>query len=98
MAGSIRSRAKCSAKRVWYALVVAFILLGAGERFAVAEERLLAYEIVGDAIPASLTGSKSDAARRRSSVIHRTAGLCVLCSSGALPEEQISRDLRLTRK
>ena len=93
MAGSIRSRAKCSAERVWYALVVAFILLGAGERLAVAEERLLAYEIVGDAIPASLTGSKGDAARGRSIVLNRTVGLCLLCHSGPFPEERFQGNL-----
>jgi Cytochrome c. len=78
---------------VWYALVVAFILLGAGERFAVAEERLLAYEIVGDAIPASLTGSKGDAARGRSIVLNRTVGLCLLCHSGPFAEERFQGDL-----
>ena len=78
---------------MWYALVVAFILLGAGERFAVAEERLLAYEIVGDAIPASLTGSKGDAARGRSIVLNRTVGLCLLCHSGPFPEERFQGDL-----
>ena len=57
--------AKCSAERVWYALVATLVLLGGGERFAVAQERLLTYEIVGDAIPASLTGATGDAARGR---------------------------------
>jgi sulfur-oxidizing protein SoxX len=66
---------------VWYALVVAFILLGAGERFAVAEERLLAYEIVGDA------------ARGRSIVLNRTVGLCLLCHSGPFPEERFQGNL-----
>ena len=69
------------------------MLLGIGERFAVAQERLLAYQIVGNAIPASLTGSKGDATRGRSIVLNRTVGLCLLCHSGPFPEERFQGNL-----
>src|SRR6185295_14939758 len=35
-----------------------------------------------DAIPASLTGAKGDAARGRAIVANRQVGLCLLCHSG----------------
>lgn len=76
-----------------YALVIALMLHGIGERFAVAQERLLAYEVVGDAIPASLTGSKGDAARGRMIVVSRQSGLCLLCHSGPFPEERFQGNL-----
>ena len=48
----------------------------------------LAVTIVGDAIPASLTGAKGDAARGREIVVNRNVGLCLLCHSGPFPEER----------
>jgi L-cysteine S-thiosulfotransferase len=45
--------------------------------------------IVGDAIPASLTGAKGDAARGRAIVTNRLVGLCLLCHSGPFPEERL---------
>jgi len=59
-----------------------------------------AYEAVGDAIPASLTGSRGDPARGRTLVVNRQVGLCLLCHSGPFPEERfqgtIAPDLRGT--
>ena len=46
---------------------------------------LRAYAIVGDAIPASLTGAPGDAARGRAIVANRQVGLCLLCHSGPFP-------------
>ena len=46
------------------------------------------YEVVGDAIPASLTGKPADAARGRAIVLNRQVGLCLLCHSGPFPEER----------
>src|SRR5262249_23482307 len=85
-AGSNRSRAKCSAER---ALVALLVLVGCGENLARAQEPLVAYKIVGDAIPASLTGSKGDATRGRAIVLNRQRGLCLLCHSGPFPEERL---------
>lgn len=47
-----------------------------------------AYAVVGDAIPASLTGVRGDVARGRVLVLNRHVGLCLLCHSGPFPEER----------
>jgi L-cysteine S-thiosulfotransferase len=52
-----------------------------------------AVTVVGDAIPASLTGAPGDAARGRAIVMNRQAGLCLLCHSGPFPEERLQGDL-----
>ena len=49
---------------------------------------LVSYTIVGDAIPASLTGTKGDPARGREIVANHTVGLCLLCHSGPFPEDR----------
>ena len=51
------------------------------------------YTIVGDAIPASLTGAPGDPARGRAIVADRTRGLCLLCHSGPIPEERFQGNL-----
>jgi L-cysteine S-thiosulfotransferase len=93
MAGSIRSRAKRSAERAWCALVASLVLVGSGKHLAGAQERLLPYEIVGDTIPASLTGSNGDAARGRAIVVSRQSALCLLCHSGPFHEERFQGSL-----
>ena len=52
-----------------------------------------AYTVVGDAIPASLTGTRGDAARGRAVVANRHVGLCLLCHSGPFPEERFQGEL-----
>jgi len=60
----------------------------------------LVIAVVGDAIPASLTGQKGDAARGRGIVVDRNVGLCLLCHSGPFPEVRlqgtVAPDLRGT--
>ena len=51
------------------------------------------YEVVGDAIPVSLTGKVGDAAKGRSIFANRQVGLCLLCHSGPLPEERFQGNL-----
>ena len=58
-----------------------------------ADEALRPYVIVGDAIPASLTGVKGDAGRGRKIITARQIGLCLLCHSGPFPEERFQGDL-----
>lgn len=53
----------------------------------------VAQQIVGDAIPASLTGQPGDAARGRAIVANRSVGLCLLCHSGPIAEERFQGDL-----
>jgi sulfur-oxidizing protein SoxX len=69
------------------------MLVVSGEHLAGAHERLLPYEIVGDTIPASLTGRNGDAARGRAIVVSRQSGLCLLCHSGPFPEERFQGNL-----
>jgi sulfur-oxidizing protein SoxX len=60
---------------------------------AFAQEPLRPYTVVGDAIPASLTGAKGDAAKGRAIVVNRQVGLCLLCHSGPFPEERLQGNL-----
>jgi L-cysteine S-thiosulfotransferase len=55
-------------------------------------QELRPYAVVGDAIPASLTGTPGDAARGRALVLNRTS-TCILCHSGPFPEEKFQGDL-----
>ena len=56
-------------------------------------EALRPYTIVGDAIPASLTGAKGDPARGRAIVTNRSVGLCLLCHSGPFPDERFQGNM-----
>jgi len=60
---------------------------------ASAQEALRPYTVVGDAIPASLTGAGGDPARGRAIVVNRQVGLCLLCHSGPFPEERFQGNL-----
>jgi sulfur-oxidizing protein SoxX len=71
------------------ALLLALVMVTAGAR---AEERR-AYTVVGDAIPASLTGAKGDPARGRAIVLNRQVGLCLLCHSGPFSEERFQGNM-----
>jgi L-cysteine S-thiosulfotransferase len=57
-----------------------------------AQTALRPYDVVGDAIPASLTGTPGDPARGRSIVINRQ-NTCLLCHSGPFPDERFQGDL-----
>ncbi len=70
------------------AVITLNLALAAGAR----AEELLPYNIVGDGIPASLTGSPGDAARGRALVLARTT-TCILCHSGPFPETRFQGDL-----
>ena len=56
------------------------------------EHALQSYEIVGDAIPHSLTGMPGDPARGRALVLERSS-TCILCHSGPFPEIKFQGDL-----
>ena len=46
------------------------------------------YAIVGDEVPAPLTGAAGDPVRGKAIVASRQTGLCLLCHSAPLPEEK----------
>jgi sulfur-oxidizing protein SoxX len=73
-----------------FGVAVAALTLAA---VAQAQEALVPYAIVGDGIPASLTGAKGDAARGRAIVANRQVGLCILCHGGPFPEVRLQGDL-----
>jgi sulfur-oxidizing protein SoxX len=74
--------------------VVAAILSAAAGFGGVADaDSLPAYSVVGDAIPASLTGAAGDPARGRAIVLDRRLGGCLLCHSGPFPEERFQGTL-----
>jgi sulfur-oxidizing protein SoxX len=60
---------------------------------AVAQDALVPFAVVGDAIPLSLTGTKGDPVRGRAVVANRQVGLCLLCHSGPFPEERLQGTL-----
>ena len=60
---------------------------------SVSAQELRTYVIAGDAIPDSLIGEPGDAERGRAIVANRTAGLCLLCHSGPLPEQPLQGNL-----
>ena len=57
-----------------------------------AQDALRPYEVVGDAIPKSLTGEPGDAERGRAIVVKRES-TCLLCHSGPFPEQRFQGDL-----
>ena len=89
--GSRRSPPKPSAEARAAALAVAGAIGLAPA--PTAGEALRPYEIVGDAIPNSLTGALGDPARGRAIVVSRQTGLCLLCHSGPFPEERFQGTL-----
>jgi L-cysteine S-thiosulfotransferase len=76
-----------SSARPAAALVAALLAGGAAHAQALAP-----YAVVGDAIPASLTGTRGDAARGRTIVVSRQ-GTCLLCHSGPFPQEKFQGNL-----
>jgi L-cysteine S-thiosulfotransferase len=86
--GSVRSRQRPSADAVVAGLAV--LLTSAG---AVSQEELRPYTIVGDAIPASLTGTAGDPVRGRAIIVDRRLGACLLCHTGPFPEEKFQGTL-----
>jgi sulfur-oxidizing protein SoxX len=57
-----------------------------------AQEALRPYQVVGNAIPQSLTGTPGDPVRGRTIVVAREY-TCLLCHSGPFPEQRFQGDL-----
>jgi L-cysteine S-thiosulfotransferase len=70
------------------AFLAALVALGAGA----SAQALRPYAVVGEAIPASLTGTPGDAVRGRALVVDRTS-TCILCHSGPFPEQRFQGDV-----
>ncbi len=79
-------------RAAWRLLLAAALALGVAPATTFAQGPP-AYVVVGDAIPASLTGQPGDAARGRVIVGQRQVGLCLLCHAGPFPEERFQGTL-----
>ena len=71
--------------------LAAALALGAGS--AAAEGGLRPFTVVGDAIPASLTGQPGSRQEGEKIVTNRQVGLCLLCHSGPYPQERFQGTL-----
>jgi L-cysteine S-thiosulfotransferase len=60
--------------------------------FAALAESLQNVVVVGDTIPASLTGAPGNATRGRALVVERSS-TCILCHGGPFPEQKFQGDL-----
>ncbi len=87
--GFTRSRPRPSVEAVVAAATV--LLVGAGG--AAKANSLPPYTVVGDGIPASLTGRSGDPVRGRAIVLDRRLGACLLCHAGPFPEEKFQGTL-----
>lgn len=72
--------------------VAAVLLLATLTSAPAAAQVLVPYQVVGDAIPKSLTGKPGDPARGRAIVVKRE-NTCLLCHSGPFPDERFQGDL-----
>lgn len=54
--------------------------------------QLLSYDIVGDAVPKSLTGTPGDPVRGRAVLVKRES-TCLLCHSGPFPDQRFQGNL-----
>src|SRR5215471_3273617 len=89
--GSARSPRKPLADR---GVSVVAAALSAASFYAVADaDPLPHYSVIGDAIPASLTGEAGDPARGRAVVLDRRLGACLLCHTGPFPDERFQGTL-----
>ena len=67
-------------------------LAAAAPLHAAGAQALVSYRVVGDGIPASLTGSPGDPERGRTFVLDRSS-TCILCHSGPFPETKFQGNL-----
>jgi sulfur-oxidizing protein SoxX len=54
---------------------------------------LVPYAIVGDSIPASLTGAKGNPVTGRAIIVDPQRGMCLLCHSGPFPEDRFQGNI-----
>ena len=69
-------------------MTAAFGLAVAGSLAVGAQAADVAFKVVDDAIPASLTGKAGDPVNGKKVVIHRKKGNCLACHVMPIPEEQ----------
>ncbi len=72
------------------ALAIAIVAIGCAP--VAAQQALVTYDVVGDAIPKSLTGKPGDPVSGRAIVVKRES-TCLLCHSGPFPDQRFQGDL-----
>jgi L-cysteine S-thiosulfotransferase len=87
-AGRSRNDPWGSWRRSGAAVFATAAALTCNDSAALAEPALRPYVVVGDAIPASLTGMLGDPVKGKAIVTSRQTGLCLLCHSAPLTEEK----------
>lgn len=80
------------ARRLVRTLALATALCTVGVAGAGGDE-LRPYVVIGDAIPASLTGAPGNSERGRAIAGNRQVGLCLLCHTGPFPNEHFQGNL-----
>jgi len=73
-------------------IALAGVIFALGCAVGTAQEALLPYTVVGDAIPKSLTGKPGDPVNGRAIVVRRES-TCLLCHSGPFPDQRFQGDL-----
>ena len=87
MSGLLQPRARPLARAPIVSAVLVAFVSNAGA------EDLKPFAVVGDEIPASLTGAPGDPERGREIVGNRQIGLCLLCHTGPFPQERFQGNL-----
>ena len=72
--------------------LIALLAVATGCASAEAQETLVAFEVIGDAIPKSLTGKPGDPANGRALVVKRET-TCLLCHAGPFPDQRFQGNL-----
>ena len=73
-------------------IALAGTIFALGCAVGTAQEALVPYTVVGDAIPKSLTGKSGDPVNGRAIVVKRES-TCLLCHSGPFPDQRFQGDL-----
>jgi sulfur-oxidizing protein SoxX len=68
------------------------VVLAASCASASAQEQLVSYDVIGDAIPKSLTGKPGDPVNGRALVVKRET-TCLLCHAGPFPDQRFQGNL-----
>lgn len=93
MPGSALIRNRFSVSAALALLLVAPCLSLSSATAGPQQTGLVPYVVVGDSIPASLTGGKGDPVRGRAIVADRQVGMCLLCHSGPFPEDKFQGNI-----
>src|SRR5262245_36356322 len=84
----MKHQTACNGQAAAAGAVAIVLAATGGMACAAADDALRPYVVIGDAIPASLTGAPGDAVRGKAIVASRQTGLCLLCHAAPLPEEK----------